>query len=822
MADSVSAHQPAPKPALSRELARVLIPVWTAGVVICAVALASALTHGAPAGWRLPVAAVLILIGEAPLLSVRLGSHQEIYTFGDAALIVGLLLLPASWLVLSEALLVFVLYLCLRSPAMKATFNGANAAIRTAAATSVAGLMGYHWDGSHFRVDMLPALLVATLTFSVVSELVVGAVISAAQQASFVDLLRSDIGLRLLNLLGNTAVGIGVVALARWSPVTLAVLPPVLIALLLIYRSSLRSTQEADAWQQLNTAADELSRLDEEFLSDAIVAHAQRLFRPDRAELLAGQTVPAVQPILAGNGHPSRRRRSRVEAILEGPDGPAGLLRLLWERPVHWTGHEQQVLEAYAHTAGSRLVTARLRAQAEEFANRMAHEAAHDPLTGLPNRRRLLERADEVLAEATGSGDVVGLLVLDLDGFKQVNDALGHVAGDRVLVEVGSRLARAVRRGDVVARLGGDEFAVLATGLASPDGATALAEQLVRILVQPVAFDALSLPVEGSIGVACFPQDGRSVGELLQRADVAMYQAKAERGSARRYRADLDSSSVDRLSLIAEMRPALSSGQLRVFYQPEIDLRTREIVRLEALARWDHPTRGLLAPADFLAPLEHSGLVHDFTLHMLDQAIRDCVQWRALMPSLEVAVNLSARTLLDPSLQGTVTELLNRYGLPPEALTLELTETAVTTDPVAAAATLARLHEAGVRLAVDDFGTGYSSLTLLSKVAVHELKIDRSFVEEMMTGSGSAIVRATVDLGHRLDLRVVAEGVERRDQLEALAGMGCDLAQGYHVARPMAPADMLAWLQVQSAEAAGGGGSGGSVLPMRRPRQDRP
>ena len=246
-----------------------------------------------PAAWRFPVTALLILIGEAPLLSVRLGSHQEIYTFGDAALIVGLLVLPAAWLVLAEALLVFVLYLCLRSPAMKATFNGANAAIRTAAATSVAGLP-WATTGTDrtFRLQMLPALLVATLTFSVVSELVVGAVISAAQQASFVDLLRSDIGLRLLNLLGNTAVGIGVVALARWSPVTLAVLPPVLIALLLIYRSSLRSTQEADAWQQLNTAADELSRLDEECLSDAIVAHAQRLFRPDRAELLAGRTVP--------------------------------------------------------------------------------------------------------------------------------------------------------------------------------------------------------------------------------------------------------------------------------------------------------------------------------------------------------------------------------------------------------------------------------------------------------------------------------------------------------------------------------------------------
>ena len=652
---------------MTRALASVLIPAWTAGTTICFVALAVATHDGAPDAWRLVLTAGLILLGEAPLLSVRLGHHREVYTFGDAALIAGLVLLPSAWLVLGEAILVTILYVCLRQPLVKASFNGANAALRTGAAAVVAAGMGYHWTGEHFDVHMLPSLLAATLAFSVVSELVVATVLSAAQRTSFFGLLGHAAGLRLLNLLGNTLVGLGIVALARWSPVTLAVLPPVLATLAALYQSSLRSTQEADAWQRLNTAADELSRLDEELLSDAIVTHAQRLFRPDRAELLAGRIVPAGDGQLApvsGRWFGSRRRRTSVDAVLEGQDGPAGVLRLGWDRPVHWTSHEQQVLEAYAHTAGSQLVTARLRAQAEEYATRMAHEAAHDPLTGLPNRRRLLDSADELLAAAETSGDVVGLLVLDLDGFKQVNDALGHIAGDRVLAEVGARLARAVRRRDVVARLGGDEFAVLATGLASPEGATALAEQLIRVLSRPVAFDALSLPVEGSIGVACYPQDGQTIGELLQRADVAMYQAKAERGSARRYRAELDSSSVDRLSLIAEMRPALASRQLRVFYQPEIDLRTRRIVRLEALARWEHPHRGLLLPADFLAPLEHSGLVHDFTMHVLEEAIRDCAEWRQLMPDLEVAVNLSARTLLDPPLPASQ-PVCSGYSLPP-------------------------------------------------------------------------------------------------------------------------------------------------------------
>jgi diguanylate cyclase (GGDEF)-like protein len=786
----------------------VLACMWTIGLVAVVVSAMRLPIFGWPAWWRLAITVILLVICETPLLSVRLGHQQEEYTFSGAPLIIGLVLLPGPWLILAEAACVLGVGIVRRRGLVKASFNAASVVTATSAAILVMFAFGYQWNGD-FTMSSVPALIAAATVSAIVIEVTVALVISASQHVPVSQVLLPPLSLRVLNLVGNTFLGLMIVILARYNPITLAVLPPVLVALALLYRTSLRSSQERDAWQRLNAASDALAALPPADLEAAIVFHVEQLFRPDRALL-------QVDPPSERSAHVTGRTRlrSRVDIDLEGSgaDVPVGTLTLLWDVPVRWSRRDHQVLEAFAHTAASRMSTARLRAQADEFAARMAHEATHDPLTGLPNRRLLLERAQQAVQDCTRDGESVGLLVLDLDGFKQVNDALGHAAGDQVLEQVGRRLSRAVRTGDLVARLGGDEFAVLAPGLASLDAAVSLAEQLLQVLARPVAYDALSLPVEASIGVACYPQDGRDVGELLRRADVAMYEAKAEHGSARRYRADRDTSSVDRLSLVGEMRPALANGQLRVFYQPELDLRTGEIVRVEALIRWAHPVRGLLPPADFLPALEHSGLVHEFTRHVLGQAARDCATWREYSPRLGVAINLSARTLLDDALPRTVRQTLAEANLPPAAITLELTETAVTTDYLAAGETLAALRDIGVRLAVDDFGTGYSSLTLLARVAVQDLKVDRSFVDAIMHPNGSAIVRATIDLGHRLGMRVVAEGVESAEQLEALRSMGCDLAQGYHVGRPMSADDMSRWLPEHSETAE----PGGMVLPLRR------
>ncbi len=416
--------------------------------------------------------------------------------------------------------------------------------------------------------------------------------------------------------------------------------------------------------------------------------------------------------------------------------------------------------------------------------DRLRHEARHDGLTGLPNRFFFHERLAEMLAVA---GTSCAVLMLDLDGFKEINDTLGHASGDGLLREVGDRLRSAAPSGAMVARLGGDEFAVLLprdAGFDAERAATGMQAALSRAMV----VDGLDLQVRASLGLSLSPEHGRDADLLLQHADLAMYRAKDRRLGWQLFDEQLDQTDPQRLSLLAHLDTALEREELICHYQPQVDTVSGELVGFEALVRWDHPLRGLVPPDEFIGLAERTGLIVPLTRCVLDLALARCAVWRASVPDLVMAVNLSPRALLEPGLVQDVRAGLASHGLPSAALCLEVTESSVMADPERAIVVLRELRSLGVRLSVDDFGTGYSSLAYLQQLPVHEVKVDKSFVLRLGHQAGSsAIVQAVIDLGHALELTVVAEGVEDVDALDALRGLGCDVVQGYLVSRPGPP-----------------------------------
>ncbi len=421
----------------------------------------------------------------------------------------------------------------------------------------------------------------------------------------------------------------------------------------------------------------------------------------------------------------------------------------------------------------------------------LEHRALHDDLTGLPNRVLLYDRLEQAIRTARRDGGSVALVVMDLDHFKEVNDTFGHHAGDELLRQVGPRLAGLVRERDTVARLGGDEFALILPG-ARAAAAKRVARAVLEALAEPFVVEGGQLHVEASLGVAGYPEHGEDGTTLMRRADIAMYVAKRTGGTAVEYSSDDDGHTPERLALLGELGKAIENDELVLHFHPEVSLRTGRIIGMEALVRWQHPVRGLLPPDSFIPLAERTGLMRPLTLWVLRHAIERCRAWRDEGLGLRVAVNLSARSL-DPELPEQVGKLLDEAHLPPALLALEITESVILTER--ALETLARLRRIGIRLAIDDFGTGYSSLGYLQELAVHQVKIDKSFVIGMRVDRGSAaIVRATVELAHNLGFEVVAEGIEDGTTCDLLAKMECDLAQGFHVARPMPADEISAWL----------------------------
>ncbi|THA24351.1 bifunctional diguanylate cyclase/phosphodiesterase [Streptomyces sp. RKND-216] len=433
------------------------------------------------------------------------------------------------------------------------------------------------------------------------------------------------------------------------------------------------------------------------------------------------------------------------------------------------------------------------------IARARAEEQLRDPLTGLPNRQWLMQRARSALGEAGRAESRTALLLIDLDRFRSVNDTLGHPAGDRLLLQIADRLRAVLPRGAEAARLGGDEFAVLLPRVDSTTSAQRVARHVVGALGSPLDLDGLTLVLEASAGVAVFPEHAQEAEGLLRRADVAMYEAKRDRSGVEVYEATRDGNTPDRLGLLADLRRALDAGEVELHYQPKVGFDGR-VLGLEALVRWKHPDRGRVPPDEFIAIAETSGLMPRLTEYVLETALAQVARWRAAGLTVPVAVNVSPRDVRSPGFAGAVAARLARHCVPPSALQLEITEHVLLEEPQRAADTLAALVGHGVRMSLDDFGTGYSSLVHLRRLPVGELKIDRSFVARLAVDPEDAeIVRCTVDLAHSLGLQVVAEGVEDDETWERLRDLRCDAVQGWLVAAAMPPVEATAWLRSRGA-----------------------
>ena len=435
----------------------------------------------------------------------------------------------------------------------------------------------------------------------------------------------------------------------------------------------------------------------------------------------------------------------------------------------------------------------RLRRQAK--ANE--YQAFHDVLTGLPNRALYKDRVMQAIREGERENHLLAVMLMDLDRFKEINDTLGHHKGDQVLKQVAVRLNEVLRDTDTVARLGGDEFAVLLSRIPDPAAALHVADKIRTNLMRPMVIEGMALEVRASIGISFFPGHGEDVDLLLQRADVAMYLAKASANGCEVYTAERDQYSPSRLALVSELRRAMDDEEFVLYYQPKVDLQTGESYMVEALIRWDHPMRGMIPPNDFIPLTEHTGLIEPLTMYVLDKALRQVSQWREQGVDLTVAVNMSPRNLIDLHFPDHVDELLKKWKLPPGCLQLEITESTLVADPTRAMGILGRLNQMRIEMSIDDFGTGYSSLGHLSQLPVKELKIDKSFVMNMGNDESDAIiVRSTIDLGRNLGLRVVAEGVETAEIWRQLVVLGCDYAQGFYRSRPMPADEMPRWLSL--------------------------
>ncbi len=434
----------------------------------------------------------------------------------------------------------------------------------------------------------------------------------------------------------------------------------------------------------------------------------------------------------------------------------------------------------------------RERAQAEQTIKYLAY---YDPLTSLPNRILLLERLQQAVLDGQRGKHPVALLLMDLNHFKEINDTLGHRYGDILLYQVGSRIKRVLFEPDMVSRLGGDEFAVLLPRLAAAEHINGVIQKILKALEEPFLIENLPIAVEASIGITLYPDHGADAETLFQRADVAMYAAKRTGSGYAVYVAELDRHSPRRLALMGELRQAIEQNQLLLHYQPKISLMTGHVVGVEALVRWQHPEYGFIPPDQFIGPAEQTGLIGPLTQWVLNTALNQHRAWYQAGKKLTVSINLSARNLHDSRLPDQLAELMRVCGGSPEQLELEITESAIMADPTRAMEILLNLHKMGIRFSIDDFGTGYSSLAYLKKMPVDTIKIDKSFVINMANDANDAvIVRSTIELGHNMGIKVVAEGVENKEAYQRLAELGCDAAQGYYMGRPLPAAELSRWL----------------------------
>ncbi len=438
----------------------------------------------------------------------------------------------------------------------------------------------------------------------------------------------------------------------------------------------------------------------------------------------------------------------------------------------------------------------RYRLRARQSGVAIQHLAYSDLLTDLPNRIRLMEELEQYVDDSQfGHDSLTAIIAMDLDNFKEINDTLGHSRGDQVLREVGQRLRQCIKGSDLVGRLGGDEFGVILFDLPSRNEVLEVANRIIDAIARPITIEGIQFDLQVSLGIALFPEHSRNARELFQFADTAMYQAKENRSGLAIYDTTIHTEQSERLTLKTELRHAIDAGALQVYYQPKIDLARGHIVGVESLVRWIHPERGFIGPDKFVPLAERSNLIHPMTGLVFNIALHQCGEWVKAGRQIGVAINCSAHSLTDEHLPERIDALLYTWGVPHHLLTVEVTESAIMAHPEQGLAILTQLHEMGVKISVDDYGTGYSSLSYLKSMPVSELKIDRSFVSDMLTDENDAvIVRATIDMAHDLGLEVTAEGIEDEATWNALVEMACDRAQGYYMGKPMPADELERWL----------------------------
>jgi diguanylate cyclase (GGDEF)-like protein len=486
------------------------------------------------------------------------------------------------------------------------------------------------------------------------------------------------------------------------------------------------------------------------------------------------------------------------------PEGPiAGAFEIyLSYRPIASAISRDKRMIALLVFCGLALLWAilfRIVATASRTLRRQADEndrlARYDQLTGLPNRTLFIEQTTDALERRGAGSGSVAVLLIDLDGFKEINDTLGHSNGDIVLCEIAGRLRSQLDPDTIVARLGGDEYGVMHPTAGGSSDALLIAGRVQSSLEESITLDGVALNIEASIGIAVVPEHADSLHGLLQHADVALDRAKSNRSRIEVYSPEHDHFNTARLALLGQVRPALEAGEFVLHYQPKVDLRTGRTTSVEALVRWLHPEHGLIAPVQFIPLIEQTSLVGPVALHVIDQALAQNARWRKLDLHISMAVNLSARNLLDPELPNQIQSLLERHETEPTTLTVEVTESATMADPDRAVRVLTALREMGVGVSIDDYGTGHASFTYLTELPASEIKIDRSFVSGMCESArDEAIVRSTIDIARHLDLHVVAEGIETREVWERLESLGCTTGQGYLISKPVDGDELTTWL----------------------------
>jgi diguanylate cyclase (GGDEF)-like protein len=787
-----------------------------------------------PAG-RWPLALVFVVLfgaAEATVLRFEVRRQVLIVTVIELPLLLSLFYLPPLTVVLTRLVASALVQIGRRISLLKACFN---VAVNIAGAALAGLVVRVNAPAMVADDPRLWLLLFAAVSLAVLTTVVgvIGVVWLVQGPMSRGDLVRTAVSCIVVSTI-NVIIGLCALLVLQQTPWALALLAVLAVVFVLGYRAYAKFVRQHRSLSELYDLTQVIGEGGRDgSVVDVLLARVRELLRAEFATLWLPESGRHPEVLLSSRadygglldsaGTPDRLRIRAVEigqTIAVGPKLPdEHLLTFLREQGTkdaivvplrsgdavigtleaagrlgdraHFGPDDVRLLETVAAHAGVAVENSRL-------VDRLRFDAYHDSLTGLPNRRRMLGALDEAI-KVQAPGEVVAVLLFDVADLRSVNDSLGHGAGDKLLAEVARRLRDLAPAAALLGRVGGDEFA-LTVRTASAETAIALAVKIRESLQDAMVLGALTIDVDCAVGVAVHPDHGTDSAMLLQRADVATHAAKVRHSAVQLFTLSLESRSVRRLGLASDLRRALESDEIQVYFQPKVGLRDRRLVGVECLARWDHPVHGPVTPEDFVAVAEHTGQLGRLTEVVLREGLRRAREWRDTGRELPIAVNVSTRTLLDADFPDQVADLLRKYALDPSLLTLEITEDSVVGDADRPLPTLRRLHELGVRLSVDDFGTGASSLAHLRHLPVQEIKIDRTFVQGVATDPADlAVVRTAVDLARHFGLNVVAEGVESELTLTMLEEIGCDVCQGFLFSRPLPYERLDTWYTAQTA-----------------------